>query len=56
MTTDNAQQYFIRESDFELALMNLSQEHGWTHEVIVQPSEDDLDTKLRPTFSMPQQP
>ena len=23
MTTDNAQQYFIRESDFELALTNL---------------------------------
>mgnify|MGYP000199450830 CR=1 FL=1 len=42
MTTDNAQQYFIRESDFELALTNLLQEHGWTHEVIVQPSEDDL--------------
>ena len=38
MTTDNAQQYFIRESDFELALTNLLQEHGWTHEVIVQPS------------------
>ena len=32
MTTDNAQQYFIRESDFELALTNLLQEHGWTHE------------------------
>ena len=42
MATDNAQQYFIRESDFELALTNLLQEHGWTHEVIVQPSEDDL--------------
>lgn len=42
MATDNAQQYFIRESDFELALTSLLQEHGWTHEVIVQPSEDDL--------------
>lgn len=42
MATDNAQQYFIRESDFELALTHLLQEHGWTDQVIVQPSEEDL--------------
>lgn len=34
--------YFVRESDFETALCQLLPRHGWTEEVIMNPTEDDL--------------
>ena len=32
----------MRESDFETALCGLLPRHGWTEEVIMNPTEDDL--------------
>lgn len=39
--TDNMQ-FFVKESVFEQALVDLLPHHGWEKEVLVQPSEDDL--------------
>lgn len=39
--TDNIQ-FFIKESVFEQALVDLLPHHGWEKEVLVQPSEEDL--------------
>lgn len=38
---DNTQ-YFVRESAFEQALVDLLPHHGWESDVIVQPTENDL--------------
>lgn len=43
MPADNVNPtYFVRESDFETALCQLLPRHGWTEEVIMNPTEDDL--------------
>lgn len=43
MPADNVNPtYFVRESDFETALCELLPRHGWTEEVIMNPTEDDL--------------
>lgn len=41
MTNDNIQ-YFVKESLFEQALVDLLPHHGWEKEVLVQPTEEDL--------------
>lgn len=43
MPNDTANtQYFVRESAFEQALVDLLPHHGWESNVIVQPTENDL--------------
>ena len=42
MDTINDIQYFVKESQFEQALVDLLPHHGWEKEVIVQPTEEDL--------------
>ena len=42
--TDNMQ-FFVKESVFEQALVDLLPHHGWEKEVLIQPSEDDLVKK-----------
>lgn len=39
--TDNLQ-FFVKESAFEQALVDLLPHHGWEKEILVQPSEDEL--------------
>lgn len=41
MPNDNTQ-FFIKESAFEQALVDLLPHHGWEKEVMMQPSEADL--------------
>lgn len=41
MTNDNIQ-YFVKESQFEQALVDLLPHHGWEKEVLIQPTEEDL--------------
>ena len=51
MDTINDIQYFVKESQFEQALVDLLPHHGWEKEVIVQPTEEDLIqnwAKIRP--------
>ena len=33
---------FERESAFELALCHLLSEHGWSNEILIQPTEEEL--------------
>lgn len=40
--TTNDTQFFIKESAFEQALVDLLPHHGWEKDIIVQPSEEDL--------------
>ena len=42
MDNINDIQYFVKESLFEQALVDLLPHHGWEKEVLVQPTEDDL--------------
>ena len=42
MDNINNIQYFVKESQFEQALVDLLPHHGWEKEVIVQPTEEDL--------------
>ena len=42
MDNINDIQYFVKESQFEQALVDLLPHHGWEKEVLVQPTEDDL--------------
>lgn len=34
--------YFVKESQFEQALVDLLPHHGWEKDVLVQPTEEDL--------------
>ena len=38
----NNTQYFVKESQFEQALVDLLPHHGWEKNVLVQPTEEDL--------------
>lgn len=42
MDNINDIQYFVKESQFEQALVDLLPHHGWEKEVLVQPTEEDL--------------
>ena len=42
MDNINDIQYFVKESQFEQALVDILPHHGWEKEVLVQPTEEDL--------------
>ena len=42
MDNINDIQYFVKENQFEQALVDLLPHHGWEKEVLVQPTEEDL--------------
>ena len=46
MDTINDIQYFVKESQFEQALVDLLPHHGWEKEVIVQPTEVEFMEKI----------
>lgn len=46
MDNINDIQYFVKESQFEQALVDLLPHHGWEKEVLVQPTEERFDSEL----------